>query len=189
MHFQRPLKRPHNKTRLLLFAGLLLSLVTLAYIGYAYNTSHWPFIKESFLSNPEIALDSTDYKSPTQEDINASQDAKKNADNEKVHENHTKVKKSVPVGVTFADVYNENVEIRAFTPAVIESDGVCSVKLTNGSHTVNASSSGFIDAKSTQCKPIYLPLSKFPVKGTWILHVSYTSPVSEGTTEPIEVTL
>lgn len=193
----KPQKRSSKKRRVALVVALVLLALLLSYTVYAKQTDSWPFqAQQTEQASTDDAVtdgeDSINYDPPTDEDTEASQDGKKDITDENTPDTDgtaPDAKKSVAIGVSFADVYEGNVEIRAFVPSVIEGNGTCKATLTNGSQTAIASSPGFIDSRSTQCEPIYIPLSKFPVKGTWKLVVTYTSPTSAGLSESMEVKL
>jgi cytoskeletal protein RodZ len=193
----KPQKRSSKKRRVALIVALILLALLLSYTIYAKQTDNWPFTApqtEQATSDDTVtdSEDSINYDPPTKEDTEASQDGKKDipaTDPSNPGDTAPEDKKTVAIGVSFAEVYQGNVEIRAFIPSVIEGNGACNATLTNGSQTVKASSPGFIDSRSTQCEPIYIPVSKFPTKGTWKLVVTYTSPTSAGASESMEVKL
>jgi hypothetical protein len=127
--------------------------------------------------------ESINYDPPTEQEVEDSQDGKDNLDNDRP------TTEAVAVGVTFAGVVSNQVEIRAFIPGVIQGTGTCTVTLTKGSLKVESSSEAFIDASSSQCRPIYIPTSNFPESGTWKFTVSYKSPDHYGMSAELEVTL
>ncbi len=178
-------------------AGIILVLVViLGYFAYAYvSKDAWPFKATTTNTASENRdINDVDYGPPSQEDVDKSQTGKQNATNEDPkNENNSPVnsstKKSVAVGVPFADVVDNNVEIRAFTPGIIEGGGKCTAQLQKGSKIVTATSEAFIDSSSSQCNPIYINLSSFPEKGEWSLTVQYSSNSAEGTSEKIGVTI
>src|SRR5690606_30873781 len=105
----------------------------------AYATSLWPF-QNSESESSIRDTNSVDYGPPTDQEIEESQNAKKNnyenngQKNDEKSDNGDKTttnKRSVNVGISYADVYNGNVEVRAFTGDVVE-PGTCTVKITKG---------------------------------------------------------
>lgn len=179
----------------LVISVLALAAVAGTYFTYAYITkSQWPFA-EKIVDTTSVTrnVNDVDYNPPTQEDIDSSQNGKKNtasqnATEQKPNQPDTE-KRKIAIGVTFADVIDGKVEVRAFTPSIIEGGGTCTAIFTNAEYTVTATSKAFIDSSSTQCTPIYINTSEFKVKGVWLLNLSYSSTTATGSSDPIEVTL
>lgn len=178
-------------------SGIVL-LLLLSYGGLSYSQSWWPFSNGNNASISEEdkpkAVNEVNYDPPTQEEIDRSQDGKKNSaaneqeDTEGKKETDSS-KNSVSIGIAFADVVGNNVEIRAFTPSVIEGDGKCTAQLTKSSAKVTESSSAFIDSTSSVCQPIAIPVSKFKQSGSWSLVVMYDSSTSKGISDSISVVI
>lgn len=136
-------------------AGLLLGV--LGYGAYAYVSNTWPFQAAS-TQNSDNEGSKINLDPPTQEEIDASQDAKKRLEeeqNNKPPQQDTE-KQSVNVGIAFADVRGSNLEIRAFTNGVIRGDGTCTAKVQKDSIVIERSTPAFIDVSSTQCEPIQI---------------------------------
>lgn len=176
-------KNPANKNK-----GVALAIVALIFLflaggglALAYAQSTWPFSKSAdpVSSTPQI-----------QDDTTASQEGKQNGKKTDDSDSESKTTpRQIEVGVSFADIINDTVEIRAFTPDVVEGDGTCTATLTKGSEKVTATSQAFIDSTSSQCRPITILLTKFQQAGNWSLTVSYKSANSQGVSESIEVQL
>ena len=172
---------------------LLAVLVLLAgAAALAYTQQWWPFATQE-----SSIVDGVDYGPPTEEEVQNSQNAKKDileedettqdgsgdSTSESGNENSTTLK-TVSIGISYADVLEDNVEVRAFVIGVIEGTGTCTATLTRpGSQPVVKSSKAFIDASTSQCEPILIPLSTFDQSGEWALVVSYKSPTSTGESE------
>ncbi len=169
-------------------AALVLILAVCGYLvtqtDLARQTTLNDQAKSSSNEDTERSVNNVDYSGPSQSDIDSSQDGKKNSE-----ELQLTTGKNVDVAISFADVFNGNVEVRAFIPGLIEASGICTANLKQGNITVDASANAFIDVSSTQCPPIYIPLSRFPATGKWTLTVMYTSTVNSGSSGPIEVIL
>lgn len=164
--------------------AILVGIIT-TYSVIAHDKGLWPFNMQA-QQNP----DTTNTHQPTDKQSADSQDGKKNIpddNNGKDSSSNTGDLKNIEVGVSFASVLGRDVEIRAFTPSVVESDGTCTALLTQGSATVLAESQAFIDSTTSQCQPIKIDLSEFTQSGTWNLFVSYKSAKSQGKSEIIEV--
>ena len=177
--------------------GIVIILVV-AYVGFAYTTkSAWPFVTTAEPEAPS-ADTSINYQPPTEQEVESSQDAKKNnahqdADNQNdsghTGEQNTVTKQSVSVGVAFAsyDKDEKAVDVRAFTPDVIEGNGTCTATFTKDGKSVTRSSKAFIDYSTSQCEPILIPESEFTSTGTWRLTVSYSSTKHEGVSPVVMV--
>lgn len=185
-------------TKYWIIGGITFILIaTLGYLAYAYQSkAAWPFqTKESDTTSENRDVNQVDYGPPSKEDVEQSQTGKQNATNEGSSQNNatptspSTTKKSVAVGISFADVVDNKVEIRAFTPSITEGGGICTAQLQKGSMVVSVSSEAFIDSSSSVCNPIYIDMSKFPEKGNWSLTVTYSSNSAEGVSEKIGVTL
>lgn len=189
-----PIKNtPNRKKFLLIIAGVLVIGALFAYMASANS-----WFRESVLNiHPETRdtskdtireTNDIDYSGPSKSDVESSQNGKKREE-EQEQKQQTNKTSSVSVAVSFADKFNGNVEVRAFIPDIIEGDGTCTAILTQSGKTVQKSSKAFIDASSSQCTPIYIPVSDFPSQGIWNLIVSYESASSKGISEKIEVQL
>lgn len=113
-------------------AVVLTILALLAYLAYSYHSrSVWPFqqTNQTDTSSKNRDVNQVDYGPPSQEEISQSQTGKQNTTNQdsSTKNNATPspstAKKTVEVGVSFADVVDTSVEIRAFTPTIIEGGG------------------------------------------------------------------
>ena len=175
----------------------VVTLAAASYFTYGYTTKKtWPFQQTHQESNTSREANSVDYNPPSNQDLESSQDAKKY--NESKDDNPTQntddsdtntQKRSIEVGISYADVYDNNVEIRAFAPGTIEGSGACTATLTQSQQHVTKTVKAFIDSSSSQCEPIYIPVSEFTSKGKWTLQVTYESPTSSGKSEVREVAL
>jgi hypothetical protein len=181
-------KKKQNKKPLIVIIALIIIVAACIGIYYLVNRSN------------QSTPDSINYNPPTQEEIDASQDAKKRNDeknNEEKNptddkptinsnENSSTPQKNASVGITYADVFDGKLEIRAFTDSVIEGNGTCVATIHSGGVTKEASSKAFVDATSSICQPIYFNISDL-TPGTWSVTVTYTSPDAKGVSETTEI--
>ena len=96
----------------------------------------------------------------------------------------------VGVSITFSG-WNQGareVQVGAYVAGVIESGGVCTLTLTQGSRTVQTSAAAHPGASTTSCAELDLPASEVP-SGTWQAVVSYRSATAHGSSRPQEVTV
>ena len=178
------------------FLPTLLGVAVLVtgYFTYSYVTkSSWPFKDNEALHSEELKdTNGINYDPPSKEDLEQSQDAKKNNNNQPEETEGGATldgKREVAVGIAFADVVDGKVEVRAFTPGIIEGGGTCTAIFTMNNRQITVSSQAFIDSSSSQCSPIYVNTSDFPEKGTWRLTVTYSSQNATGVSDIIEVSI
>lgn len=196
MKIKKQSQSPLKKT--LLISAAILLVGAAGYGVYAKANNLWPFTTTDTSDNSDSSVrepNSVDYEGPTKEDTNNSQNAKENlleedtdetTPNEGTPETPTQ-KKNAAVNISFADIYNNNLEIRAFTQSVIEGSGTCTATVSkSGSPTITKSSKAFIDSSSSICQPIYIPKSQLS-NGTWNVNVSYSSPQYKGSSGQIKV--
>lgn len=181
MKIKKSSKNSRNKTIFTLL-GILLIIALITAFGIFWYKSH--NTENSPISNPEESGNTINYDSPSDEDIEHSQDAKKRGEETQPQQGDDKLPASV--GIAFADKEGDNFEVRAFTSSVIEGTGTCTAVFTNGSKTVKKSSKAFVDASTSQCQPILVPLSELTPSGDWNFNVEYYSPTSSGASQ-IEV--
>ena len=171
-----------NKKPILSISAAVLVLAIAGYFGYAYTTkSAWPFVASTQAEGSNDQ--NVNYNPPTEQEVDASQDAKHQTED-------TSPVTNVSVDVSYAGKSDDgqSVEVDAYITSVIEGSGTCTATFTKGAASVSASTKGFIDATSTICEPISIPLSRFE-SGSWKLVVTYKSDGRVGTSSPIEVSL
>ena len=177
---------------------VLIAVILLAggWITYTYLSKTWPFTSSDSKTSSTSDGTSINYDPPTDQEVDESQDAKKRDNQEEQSKDTDKTptdqKKSIDVGISYADISGKNLEIRAFTNNVIEGTGTCTATVVmKGMENmegmrVTKSSEAFIDATSTLCRPIYIPTSQLH-SGTWEVSVKFSSPDREGTSDTVEV--
>lgn len=172
--------KKQSRSKLILLAAISATVLVGGLIFYF----SWQNGQES---TPERPVNDVDYSGPSQEDIDSSQNAKKRGEpdtTQTVPSKEDPSKKSATVGIAFADKEGPNFEVRAFITNVIEGTGTCKAILTNGAKSVTRESKAFIDASSSQCLPIVVPISELAPAGDWTLIMTYDSPSSKGSTDP-----
>ncbi len=177
-------EKRNSKTPLIIAIVAALLLIGGA-VALAYTQKWGPFAAQ------DQVIDGVNYGPPTDEEVENSQDAKKDIIDEEDTENEqTGDLKQVNIGVSHSDVIDDNLEVRAFVSGVVEGTGTCTATLSKtGSQTVSKSGSAFVNASTSQCRPILIPLSEFDQTGDWILVVSYKSSTSTGESEQITVNI
>jgi hypothetical protein len=173
-----------NKKKLQKLVTLLLipSLLIMGYFTFAYTTRmFWPFYEASMdITQPPNTIN---YDPPTDSEIKNSQNAKRT-----LTEGSEENSQSVDINISYAS-YNkaqQAFEVDAFVAGVIEGGGTCTAQLTLDEMTVTGSSKGFVDATTTQCRPILIPANEVS-SGQWSLTVSYRSGGYTGTSDSMYV--
>lgn len=177
---------------------LLVTLLLGAGVAYAY------FATDIFSDNNSAADSNTSDSTginldpSTEDEIKDGQNAKErilNEDKESTEEpgepdteNTSEAsKKPVTIGISFAGVVGDQLEIRAFSPTIISGSGTCIATISQqGSRSIVEESPAFIDASSTICQPIYIPRSKLS-SGSWNVEVTYSSPTHKGSSGPTKI--
>lgn len=189
-------KNKQYKSRKIIVVSIIAILLLVGAVVYKVVMSR--SINNQSSTDNIRPVNTVDYSPPSQSDISTSQDAKKrgqstnteNTDNDtdSKSNNSTTTKKQVAIGISYADVKGDKLEIRAFINGLIEGSGKCTATVTNGSKTITQSSDAFIDVSSSICKPIYIDTNTLS-PGTWQVLVSYTSPDAVGTSDKVMVTI
>jgi hypothetical protein len=94
----------------------------------------------------------------------------------------------VPVVVTYSgwNPAQRMVMVGGYAAGVVESKGVCTLTLTQGTRKVTAQSPAGPDASTTACDALFVPGTKL-APGSWRAVLSYASPSSSGTSAPVDV--
>lgn len=193
MKITSPATRTTKKTLAVALSVLLVGGVS--YGVYASQKDLWPFSSNNTKMASDNQVNDTDeVNPPEQADESDSQSTKKSyVEESKSSEPQTSTtsseKEKVDVGVSFADIYDGKLEVRAFTSGVIES-GTCKVvaKHTDNGSVVTESSQAFIDASTTQCAAVYIPVEKLSA-GEWRVYVEFSSESHRGVSESRKVTI
>lgn len=112
---------------------------------------------------------------PTREEKSAG-DSHKEEIVRQAEQNNQKPANAQVVIVDARQYASENIiEVRAFVSNIIESGGVCTITLTQGSQVVSEQSQAFADAQTTQCSTVTIPRNKFLAKGSWEAEIKYSS--------------
>lgn len=80
---------------------------------------------------------------------------------------------------------DQAVEVSAFVP-VVEEGGTCTVTLTSGSRSAQASGPAYPDASSTSCGLLSVPAAQLG-SGTWTAVVTYRSSLTRAISDPTPV--
>ena len=187
--------QPQKTKKALVVTAIVVATALVGYAATAYNVSLWPFSSTPNTSKETGEPNTVNYDPPTDQEVEDGQNAKKstynnlNSDEDGTSNGDTpdSNKTSVGVGIAFADVFESNLEVRAFTNGVVQA-GTCTVTVVKDGKTITKTSGAFIDASSTQCEPILIPKSQLS-SGTWSVMVTYSSNGAYGVSEKLEVTI
>ena len=174
-----------SKLPLILLALLAILLLAGSYFTYGYFTKRtWPFVPTTPTASYE-----NDGQTPgtvrTIEDESESQNAKKRAIDKQ--NNPTTPVSTSSVTISYADVINNNLEVRAFTSSIIE-PGTCTFKITKDGNIKKYEKPAFIDAKSTICEPLIVTASSF-TSGIWKVEVEMKTETTTGQSAAVEVNI
>lgn len=186
-------KKQKRISTVIVLATLLLVLISLGALVYAYKQNHWPFDNQKNFS--ETGDDSINYNPPTKQETESSQDAKRKLGDESkrgdfpdnsVEDSSASSKRDVEVGLTIVEVVSSNLEIRAFVSDVISGTGRCVAYVNKGDRTVSRESAAFIDSSTTQCGNVSIPVEELS-EGVWDVWVEFDSPEANGSSEKTKV--
>lgn len=174
-----------SKLPLILLALPAILLLAGSYFAYGYFTkSTWPFVP----TTPTASYENDGQTSGTIrtiEDESESQDAKKRVIDKQSNPNTPVTTSSVTI--SYADVINNNLEVRAFTSSIIE-PGTCTFKITKDGNIMTYDKPAFIDAKSTICEPLIVAASSF-TSGIWKVEVEMKTETTTGQSAAVEVNI
>lgn len=181
----------HNKKKLLFFLLPFLLLVA-GVTALAITQDRWLLESNKKAENKAVNADGINYSPPSDLEVSSGQEAKRDNDRQQAGNGSIDQaigRQEVAVGVAFADYDSaENaIDVRAFTPSVIENDGQCAATFTKDDFSVVQTSKAFVDFSSTQCEPILIGVSKFNIPGIWKLTVSYNSSKSTGVSPAMDI--
>ncbi len=92
------------------------------------------------------------------------------------------VKKNTDVIITDASQYDDEIEVRAFMPSIVES-GTCTVAFKKGSEEFKVDEAAYADATTTICTNSLIKRDMFSSNGNWTVTVSYSSENYSGISE------
>lgn len=90
--------------------------------------------------------------------------------------------------ITYAEVSasNSSIEVSSYVPGIIESDGLCTFRVSAGTTEVTLVQPALADATTTSCGSATILLDG-ATAGTWTVVVEYRSPASSGASLPMTV--
>lgn len=170
----------------LIAAALIAVVIVGGWLTYAYAQKTWPFQNKIAEEPSQINQDGINYSPPTDEEVKEGQDAKGDIVSGDRPPAISGDKDNTPVAISFADMIDGNLEIRAFISSIIEGSGTCTARVSHAGTTVSGSAKAFVDASSSICRPIRIPEAKLKT-GEWSVIVTYSSVDAAGTSEIVKV--
>ena len=170
-----------NKKKRTIFAVISLVIIVLgSFIMYRY-----------FNTNPETPAtakkkgsDIVNLNGPTDKEKKSGDGAKdKIIEDEKARNQPTSPtsngKKSITPTLTYAQQYDQQVEVGAYISSIFEDGGVCKLTLTKGTAAQTTQVDAVKGASSVDCPVMVISRSKLEA-GSWQASVAYTSSSSGG---------
>lgn len=177
-------------SRISLTALLILCLFVVAAVSFNHRNK----AKDSALAatpptsntkNPSVNL-----SPPTPEEVKSGDETKKDIiANEQTTQPSTSPQ-NVPVQplLTYAGVYNDQVEVGAYVPGIFEEGGICTLTLTKDGKSKSTTVTAVRNVNSVDCPVMTVPRSELTA-GTWRAVVGYKSVkhIGESSVKEIEV--
>jgi hypothetical protein len=155
---------------IVVIAALLFTLEKLHITNFIHN--------KSGTSEQGQGTESINFNPPTDEEKKAGDnvDIKKNTptttSQTPSQPNTNEVSGSASVAITDANVYNGQVEVRAFVSNMI-ADGTCTYTFTSGTKTITKTSPAKADASTTNCLTLDFNVSELSDSKKWTVTVKY----------------
>ncbi len=163
------------------------ALIVGAVIVVAAASGGWWLTQRDNATSTEVARKAADDKSSinynpaTEEELKETEEHKQNLiDQQNQSGQPSDAKRKVTPVLVDASQYDNEIEVRAYIPSIIEDGGTCSVTITKDNLKVTKTSSGEKDATTTRCGNIVIPRSEFKEYGKWSVVISYSSSSSQG---------
>ncbi len=160
--------------------GVVITLVVL--LGYitvkSRNNSNIPGS-----DNNTVSSEGEQFPGPTEQELRDSEKHKEDLANNNQPPGNTNQKITVTPVITSANVN----EVRGYISGVVEDGGTCTATYTKGATSFARTSTGIINVSNTTCPAIKTSRSDFTSTGTWSVVLTYNSPSSQGTSQPVSI--
>lgn len=168
---------------------LLTACVAVALAAYITTSG-----SENVQNNTESDAQEINYAPPTESEKQSGDTIKESVSPKESDESETTDPDNDPATlqpvtpiITSAGQYDDQIEVRAFIPAIFETDGQCTITFTKGSEIFTQSAAGIADATTTRCDTVVIERSNFPSSGNWQVKVTYESNTSYGESDATTV--
>lgn len=176
--------RLHKRPRILfiLLIALLLLGAGSMYLLYSKDNS-------SHLTKETEEKDGINLAPPTEEDLKANKQHKKNLGNQT--ENNTGSRSNNTTGavkpvITSSGIYGNSVEVGARVAGIFEKNGTCTLKLSKSGKIISKSQDATPNVSEMSCGFISISKSKLS-SGTWTAQVTYKSNKYSGASDTVSV--
>lgn len=158
-----------------------ISVLAICGLALAYYFS----VKDNTSSTKTTGSEtSTEKQQPSSEDQKTEVDKKATPPQNQTQQSSpsNSIKTVTPIITSWGQSEN-NIEVVARVPGIIEDGGTCTLKMTRGSNTVTGSRKGVSNVSEVSCGYIAIPRSKLSA-GNWTTTVSYSSSKAKGNSAP-----
>lgn len=174
-----------NKKIVLLIVFLALLGAVMTTLVFVNNRSSPP-VKKVIKTNDSNPSEVVNFDPPTSEDTQRAQNNKNriiDEQNSSTTENSGSQKTVKPV-ITYAGLYNGEVQVGAYVSDTLDNSGICKAILTQGTTTLTKTVSAVTNANSMDCPEMVFAKSDLKTNGDWTVKVVYSSNSAAGTSDP-----
>lgn len=172
---------PRNKLLVITLAVIILGLTIAGAWMYATRDNNEPTIDYSPATKDDRTLnDSVKAELDTEPSEQNSPDTTPTSSDKKVKVTPNISAYGQPAGL------GTEFKLNGFVPAIIESDGTCTLTLTKDEIVVTVSKGALQNAQNTSCGQLAVPFDKLTI-GTWQAVLSYESSAHTGSSVKTEV--
>lgn len=174
-----------NSKKSNLFKWLMLTALAVLLIAFSL---YYFYFKDRNAS--QLSEDGINYSPATKEDRSYNNQIKENLGEEPENNQSADAEKALVEPVITAwgqpDGPGTAFKVNGYIPGIIESDGLCEIKLTSENGQASVSKATLVNAQSTSCGQLIIPYSQLQ-PGTWQAVLSYSSPTSAGKSKTQEI--
>lgn len=167
-------KKNIKKNKIIFLVAIILIFSLLVFIKYNNNNKNKGDTQLINNGSTKIA------KNNSNEETNKKQASDSVVGNEKS-------KKSVKPVITYAGLNNDNIEINAYVPELLDDDGVCYADLNYSPYALSKQVQAIKNVSNMSCPAIIINKSELQSMGTWTVSVKYRSSTSEGQSEDRQI--
>lgn len=178
------MKKVLQKKLIISAAGVALALII---IGYLVIQLQNPQTAQTPTSASTESDTNISYGPPTEEEKAQAEkhkdDLAKQNNTPPPPSNNNKKKPVTPIIIN-ARQSDQQIMVSGFVSGILENDGICSTVFTRGNWKLTKTSQAFANVSTTDCQPFNINRSEFSESGEWQVTLGYSSPTSQGTSQP-----
>jgi len=183
-------KQKKTYLKALFISGGLLMFIALA-LYIAYDNRFFPFNSSDIPDKQgrKISTEKTPYEKQVEQNLKDNPSSKTDSGVDKPEAPSTDKsigKQEAHVMITGVDVTNGRVNARGFATNVVEAGGTCSFIFTQGNKVITKQTATLPSTTSTSCKTAEFSLSELS-DGVWMVTLEYTSTISYGKSDAVEL--